>query len=171
LINLILKSPDITDRVWALNRIDQSTELSPKLTAALLDIISGNDFFLAYSAINAVSSTHLNSDLLQIALFSSYQGVDHSIKNMIIEKLMDAPHLGTAVVKSSRELLSTLNGQQLKSFLTLYANFEVDDLETYRAVAQILKNENRFISSQAYEFLKGSKIEDKEVAKMLKGYE
>lgn len=171
LINLILKSPDITDRLWALNRIDQNTELSPKLTAALLDIISSEDFFLAYSAINAIKSTHLNSDGLQIVLFSTYQEADHSIKKMIVEKLLKTPHLSTAVVKSSRELLSTLNGQQLKSFLTLYANFEVDDLETYRAVAQILKNENRFISSQAYKFLKGSKIEDKEVAKMLKGYE
>ena len=48
LIDLILKSPDITDRVWALNRINQDIDLNPKLTATLLDIASGDDFFLAY---------------------------------------------------------------------------------------------------------------------------
>jgi hypothetical protein len=34
LIDLILKSPDRSDRVWALNRIDTSIELNSKLTAS-----------------------------------------------------------------------------------------------------------------------------------------
>ncbi|MFT7233660.1 MAG: hypothetical protein ACI8TA_002885 [Cyclobacteriaceae bacterium] len=170
LMDLILNSPDITDKVWVLNRIDQNTELNPKLTSSLLGIISGEDFFLAYSAINAIQSTHLNSDGLQIALFSTYQEADHSIKKMIIEKLMEAPQLTADIVKSSRELLSSLNGQQLKNFLKLYSKFEVNDVETYRAVAQILKNENWYISQQAYKYLRESNSTDEEIADLLKGY-
>jgi hypothetical protein len=170
LMDMILNSPDITDKVWVMNRIDQITELNPKLTASLLEIISGDDFFLSYSAINAIQSTHLNFDRLQIALFSTYQEADHSIKKMIVEKLLEAPHLSTEVIESSRKLLSTLNGQQLKTFLKLYSKFEVNDLETYRAVAEILKNENRYISQQAYKFLRESKMVDGEIAGLLKDY-
>jgi hypothetical protein len=170
LLNLVLKSLDITDRVWALNRIDQNTELSPKLTSSLLDIIFGGDFFLAYSAVNAIKSTHLNSDAMQIALFSSYQKVDHSIKKMIIEKLMESPHLSNEVVESSRTLLNTLNGQQLKSFLKLYSHFEVNDLETCQAIAEVLKNENQFISKQAYKFLKGLNVSDERINVLIDNY-
>jgi hypothetical protein len=169
-MDLILNSPDITDKVWVLNRIDQNTELNPKLTSSLLGIISGEDFFLAYSAINAIQSTHLNSDGLQIALFSTYQEADHSIKKMILDKLLEAPRLSEEVTESSRMLLSTLNGQQLKTFLKLYSKFEVNDLEAYRAVAEILKNENRYISQQAYKFLRESKMVDGEIAGLLKDY-
>lgn len=171
LINLILNSQDITDKIWALNRIEQNTELNTKLTSSLLDIISDEDFFLAYSAINAIKSSHLNSDRLQIALFSTYKQADHSIKKMIIEKLMEAPRLNNEVVESSRLLLSTLNGQQLKTFLKLYSKFEVNDLETYRAVAEILKNENKYISQQAYKFLKELKIVNTALRKELEDYE
>jgi hypothetical protein len=171
LMDLILNSPDITDKVWVLNRIDQNTELNPKLISSLLGIISGEDFFLAYSAINAIKSSHLNSDLLQVALFSIYQEGDHSIKKMIIEKLMEAPHLTADIVKSSRKLLNTLNGQQLKTFLKLYSNFEVKDLATYKAMAEILKDDNRYVSQQAYKFLKGSHISNVELAKLLDDYE
>jgi len=71
IIDLILHSPDISDRVWALNRIDPSIELNPGLTSSLLNIISREEFFLAYSAINAICSVHLNSDSFQTALFSN----------------------------------------------------------------------------------------------------
>lgn len=171
LIDLILNSPDITDKVWALNRIDQNTDLNTKLTSSLLDIISDDDFFLAYSAMNAIKSSHLYSDSLQMLLFSKYERVDHSIKKMIIEKLMEAPHLITEVVESSRNLLKNLNGQQLKSFLKLYSEFEVNDLVTQKVVAEILKNENKFISLQAYKFLKELKIVDTALRKELEGYE
>ena len=90
---------------------------------------------------------------------------------MIIEKLLEAPQLSAEVVESSRNLLGTLNGQQLKGFLGLYAKFEISDLETYRAMAEILKNENRFISKQIYDFLKGSDIADEEFVKLLDDYE
>lgn len=80
LIDLILKSPDLSDRVWALNRIDQSIELNDRLTSTLLDIISGDDYYLAYSAISALDPVHLDSDAFQSELFSLYVKAGHSLK-------------------------------------------------------------------------------------------
>lgn len=171
LMDLILKSPDINDRVWALNRLSQNTILNPKLTVALLGIISGDDFYLAYSAINAIKAPHLHADTLQIALFSIYKEADHSIKSMIVDKLTEAPYLSPELITASRKLLNKLNGKQLGDLLKLYTKHSINDLKTCKAVAEILKNENRFISRQAYNFLKKSNISDRKISALLYNYE
>jgi hypothetical protein len=170
LIVLILNSPDKSDRVWALNRIDQSIELNSELSSALLNIITGKEFFLTYSAINAIESVHLESDSFQSEFFSKYGEVNHSIKKMIIEKLMEAPYLSTDVLQSSGSLLEQLNGQQLGDFLRLYTRHSIDDLETFRTVARILQNENRYISQKAYEFLMGVNSSDPIIIESLDAY-
>jgi hypothetical protein len=170
LIVLILNSPDKSDRVWALNRIDQSIELNSELSSALLNIITGKEFFLTYSAINAIESVHLESDSFQSEFFSKYGEVNHSIKKMIIEKLMEAPYLSLDVVQSSGSLLEQLNGQQLGDFLRLYTRHSIDDLETFRTVARILQNENRYISQKAYEFLMGVNSSDPIIIESLDAY-
>ena len=166
LINLILKSPDTNDRVWALDRINPATALPQALSTTLLDLIAGDDFFLAYYAINAIETSHLHDDSLQIALFSIYSKADHSTRNMIVKKLMEAPYLNAELITASRKLLNSLNGKQLGDLLKLYTKHSINDLETYKAVAKILENENSFISRQAYNFLKESKLSDQEIKKL-----
>jgi len=170
LINLILQSSDISDRVWALNRIDQSTELNPKLTSSLLDIISGEEYFLAYSAIDAIEPVHFDSGSFQLGLFAEYDEANHDIKKMIIEKLMDAPYLHSEIVTTSRGFLNQLNGKQLEDFLHLYTKHSVDDLETCKEIAKILENENRYISQKAYKFLMGVEIYDSLIIDNLNSY-
>lgn len=170
LVDLILKSPDLSDRVWALNRIDQSIILNPELSSTLLNIISGEEFFLAYSAINAIEPVHLDSDSFQTGLFSEYEEVNHSVKRMIVEKFMEAPYLSPDVVSSSRSLLEQLNGQQLGDFLRLYTKHSIDDQETCQVIAEILQNENSFISKKAYEFLLGVNTRDQEITEKLNTY-
>lgn len=163
LIDLILKSPDQSDKVWVLGRITSRTILTKKLTTSLLEIIAGDDFFLAYSALNALKSSHLASTSLQSNLFSIYEHADHSIQRMIIEKLMKTSSLSSTFVVRSRAILGTLNGKQLGDMLKLYANHDINDMETLNVVAKILKNENRFVSRQAYNFLKSSHLSDQEI--------
>jgi hypothetical protein len=170
LIVLILNSLDKSDRVWALNRIDQTMELIPELSSALLNIITGKEFFLTYSAINAIESVHLESESFQSEFFSKFGEVNHSIKKMIIEKLMEAPYLSLDVVQSCGSLLEELNGQQLGDFLRLYSKHSIDDLETIRTVAKILQNENKYISQKAYEFLMGVNTSDPIIIESLDAY-
>jgi hypothetical protein len=166
LIALILNSPDISDRVWALNRLDQGRAMGPKLTESVLEIVNGDDFFLSYSAVNAIGSSHLISDSLQIALWSIYTDANNSIQRMLVEKLMEAPHLSSEVINSSRKLLGALNGKQLGDFLKLYTKHGVYDKETIKVVGGILKNENSFISRQAAKFLKESPLSDSDIEQL-----
>lgn len=171
LIGLILHSPDISDRVWALDRIDQSAELNQQLSSTLLSINSGEEYSLSYYAINAIGSVHLNSDSLQSALFSKYGEVSFGIKRMIIEKLTEAPFLSPDVIISSRSMLEQLNGQQLGDFLNLYSKHSVDDLQTCQSIAKILQNENRYISQKAYQYLREVNPKDIVFTEQLNAYE
>lgn len=171
LIHMILNSEDINDRIWVLDKINEETVITPSLSSSLLDLITGEDYFLAYSAINSIKTAHINSRTLQIALFSIYGQVDHSIQSMIIEKLGYAHNLCSDLVVSSRNMLSQLNGKQLGDLLKLYSRHSIADLETCQVVAKILKNENTFISQQAYKFLKKSNPPDEKVAELIELYE
>ena len=119
LIHRILQSSDNNDKLWALNRIDTTTELTLDLEASLLEIISSDDFYLAYSAIHAIDPVHLNASDLQERLFSIYANVNHSIQKELLKKLMQSPFLSSEVVGASRDLLIQLNGQQLNDLLKL----------------------------------------------------
>jgi hypothetical protein len=44
-------------------------------------------------------------------------------------------------------------------------------LETQQAAAEILKSENRFISRQAYNFLRKFNISDRKISALLNNYE
>ena len=171
LINMILKSPDISDRIWALDRIDQTIELNPKLMTSLLDFISGGDFYLAYNSLDAINAVHLNSTILQMRLFSIYTEANPSIKNGIVKKLMEAPFLSPEIVTTSRTLLEHLNGQQLGEFLKLYSKYAINDIETCREISKILENENRYISQKAYQFLLDIKTNDPFIDYSIKKYE
>ena len=83
---------------------------------------------------------------------------------MIVEKLMKAPYLSLALVSTSRSMLDQLNGKQQGDLLKLYTKHTINDLQTQKAVAEILKNENRFISRQAYNFLKKFNISDRKIS-------
>ena len=170
LIQLILNSPDISDRIWALDRIDQTKELNPKLMSSLLALIAGDDFFLAFNGLEAINAVHLSSATLQIGLFSIYSKANQSIKNGIVKKMMEAPFLSQDVVTKSRALLVHLNGQQLGEFLRLYSKYSINDLETSREISKILCNENRYISLKAYQFLLGINTNDTFILENLKKY-
>lgn len=170
LIHRILESPDNNDKLWALNRIDSTTELIPDLEISILEIISSDDFYMAYSAIQSLDSIHLKSTELQQRLFSIYPKANHSIQKELLKKLGEAPILNSEVVKISRDLLTSLNGQQLDNLLKLYFKHGVNDLETCKVVAKILDNENKYISKKAYDFLLNIQTDDEFIMERLKAY-
>jgi len=91
LLHRILQSQVITDKLWAINRIDAVIGLTPELQATLLELISSDDFYLSYTALKAINSTHLDNPELQNRLLSIYQSANQSIKTAILKKLMEAP--------------------------------------------------------------------------------
>ncbi len=170
LIYRILQSPDISDRLWALNRMDALNVLTPQLEDTLLEIISSDDFYLSYSAINAINVIHLKSVELQRGLFANYPKANHSIQTALLKKLIEAPFLSSEIIQDSRVLLPQLNGQQLNDLLQLYTKHKVHDTKTYSEVTKILKNENKYISKKAYSFLINIQTDDEFIMERLKAY-
>ena len=170
LIYRILQSPDISDRLWALNRMDALNVLTPQLEDTLLEIISSDDFYLSYSAINAINVIHLKSVELQQGLFANYPKANHSIQTALLKKLIEAPFLSSEIIQDSRVLLPQLNGQQLNDLLQLYTKHKVHDTKTYSEVTKILKNQNKYISKKAYSFLINIQTDDEFIVERLKAY-
>lgn len=170
LLHRILQSQDITDKLWAIHRMDAVERLTLELQTTLLELISSDDFYLSYTALKAINSTHLNNSELQIRLFSIYQNANQSISTAILKKLMEAPFLSSQIIETSSVLLPQLNGQQLAMLLQLYTKHNITDAAIYRAVVKMLSNENKFISKKAYAFLMGRPIKDKEIIDLLNAY-
>ncbi|MBM1107036.1 hypothetical protein JQC67_12865 [Aurantibacter crassamenti] len=170
LLNRILNSVDVTDKEWALQRIDKLKELTPALETRLLEFVAGDDFYLSYTAINGIITNHLKSASLQNGLFASYENANHSIQSAIIKKLKESPFLSVEVIQTSRTLLPNLNGQQLDDLLQLYTKHSVNDAKTYTAVAGILENKNKYISNKAYVFLISLELNDAKINALLNAY-
>ncbi|MFY0626784.1 MAG: hypothetical protein JXR07_10825 [Reichenbachiella sp.] len=167
---LILGSPVPTDKIWVLDRIDQSVPLDPALEGKFIDLVSGEDYYLAYTTINTISKVHLGSDTLQLGLFWKYEKANHSIQKMLVQKLMEAPHLNPQIVANARSLLNQLNGRQLGDMLGLFSNHDVYDSKTLLIVSEILKTDNRFVSGQAYKYLEDSNTSDEAIVELMNNY-
>lgn len=135
-----------------------------------MELISADDFYLSYTALKAINSTHLNKRELQNNLFSLYPNANQSIKTAILKKLMEAPFLSSQIIETSQVFLPQLNGQQLALLLQLYTKHNINDAATYRVVAKMLNNENKYISKKAYSFLMGRPIKDEEIIELLNNY-
>lgn len=171
LLHLILQSTSVTDKLWALNRLNSSVKLTPQLEDKLLEVIGSNDFYLSYNAIKALSPNHLESNDFQNRLFSIYPKTNHSIRTALLKKLEEAPFLSQIVIQNSRQLLPELNGQQLKKMFQLYSKQQINDKETCLEVVKILRHKNKYISKTAYDFLINQKIDYYGIAEPLKAYE
>ena len=170
LLHRILKSPNITDKLWALNRLDSVNELTPQLEARLLELMASENYNLSYNVITSINSIHLKSAEFQNRMFSIYQKTSHSIKTVLIKKLMEAPFLSSEIIQTSRGLLHHLNEQQLNNLLQLYTKHNINDIETCTVVAEILENENKYISKNAYVFLIGLQIKNDDIIELLNTY-
>lgn len=156
LIEHILKSPDQTDKVWVLEQIDEQTPLTPTLIETITNLLAGEDFYLAYSAISAIKNSHLVSEQLQIRMFAQYEKAVPGIRSLMIKKLMDAPYLSSEVVNLSASFLDKVNGKELGDFLKLYLTHKVKNKEVLAEVTKLRDHENAFIANQAQRFIEES---------------
>lgn len=153
LLEEILKSPDQTDKIWALEHIHEKLEFTPTLIETMAGLLATDDFSLAYAVIRAISKGHLANGQLQAQLFGQYENAAPSIRSLLIKKLMDAPNLSHEVVKASGNLLEQVNGKELGDFLKLYAAHGVDDKDILNKLRKLANHENAYIANQARGFL------------------
>ncbi len=166
---LILNSNNLKDQVWVLNHISADIEISEELQDKLMVLISGNDIYLAERALNALKPEAINDDI-QLKLANIFQTSGFLQKRLITQKLKESEKLMPEVVQILSSKLNSLNGTLTKNILELYKTHQINDSYTISEVVKLLKNENRYISSQAIRFLENIPNLDKKTLKEIAKY-
>lgn len=170
LVLQILQSPDLNDRMWALNHIRGNVKMTPKLRDEIYSLISDKNYNLAERVINALDANDLKSDTLQMMLVEKLGTTSYSIKKLIISKFREAPELSVPVKRKLAESLRSANGELVSNLLDTFAKHQVNDLETSRIVAELLGNQNAFISQKAFKYLEQSQLKDKDIERQMNEY-
>lgn len=166
---LILNSPILKDQVWILNHISAEMELSEDLLNKLTELISGNDIYLAERALNALKPKAITNDIQQ-KLGTIFQTSRFLQKRLILQKLKECNNLTTKVVQIFASELNQLNGTLTKNMLELFTVHAIKDSYTISEIAKLLKNDNRYISTQALLYLENLEVRDKKTEKLLTKY-
>ncbi len=166
----ILESPDLNDRIWALNHIRGFVPVTPALNEKLLSLITDDNYNLTERVINAFGPAELKPEAMQISLVGKFNTASYAIKKLIIAKLKEAPTLSLPVIKSLAQSLKSQNGELVSNILDTFAKHKVTDAETVSMVAEILNNPNSFISQKVYKYLEGLAIKDETITKRMKEY-
>ncbi|GAB3166516.1 hypothetical protein [Telluribacter humicola] len=170
LLYLILTSSNMNDRMWALNHVQGYVASTPEMQALVLSYISSSNYSLAERAINSINQTDLQSDVLQARLMTIFLKSGHSTKKLLLLKLKEAPKLSTEVADVLRNNLQLLNGELLATTLDLFIQQGSIDLETSRAVSELLVNTNSYVSKMAFSFLEKVNSTDETIKKRLTDY-
>ncbi len=109
LILKILDSNNLDDKIWVLNHIPNSVEITPELQNKFMEMIAGNDIYLAERSLNALKPESLTDDI-QIKLINAFTETGFLLKRMIIQKLKQAPQLNIEVTTTLSSQLITMNG-------------------------------------------------------------
>ena len=149
----LLKSEILDDQVWALNHISDSTNINPELQKILLDYISGKDVYLAERSLIALKPGILANERIQNQLVAIFAYTGFLQKKLIVQRLEEAPQLQPEVVLIFSNELNELNGVLVKNILDLFKIHNIEDEAVAIEVAQLLKNENRYIANQALKYL------------------
>ncbi len=166
---LILNSNNIKDQVWVLNHISANMKISEGLQKKLMELISGNDIYLAERALNALKTQSVSHDI-QTELAQVFKNSGFLQKRLIIQKYSESDRLYADVAQILSSELNSLNGTLVKNILELYKLQNIHDSYTISEVAKLLKNENRYISSQAINFLENISAPDKKTMKAITKY-
>ncbi len=170
LVMKILDSSNLSDQIWVLDHISNEIEISQELLQKLMDFILGNDIYLAERSINAIKAEMVN-DEIQKELISIYSTTGFLQKRLILQKLKEvsAFNIHSAEILSAE--LPNSNGILVKTMLELFKAQQIENETISNRVADLLKNENRFIANQAYEFLNDIHIQDKNTLRSIQKYE
>lgn len=170
LLLAILNSENSSDRIWALNHRRSFSGSTPEVQNAILMIVKSTDYNLAERAIDAVSRFDLESENFQLAFLEGFDQMNYALKKMMIVKLGEARKLSDDVTLVLAGKLQQLSGELIGSVLQVFSEKEINNLKVCRAAAKLLRDQNVFISRQAYEFLAPLRPDDKSIERELEDY-
>ena len=169
LIIKILDSNNLNDKIWVLNHISTSVEITPELQNKFMEMIAGNDIYLAERSLNALKPEFLTDDI-QIDLINIFNDTGFLLKRLIIQKLKTALRLNIEVTTTLSSQLKEMNGTLVKSTLELFKLHKINSEKVLVQIAELLKNDNRYIAKQAFDYLNGVDNLNKKISKKVKKY-
>ncbi|NQU55239.1 MAG: hypothetical protein HQ522_22195 [Bacteroidetes bacterium] len=169
LVLRILESNNLKDKVWVLNHISDKMKISPELLQKLMETISGKDIYLVERSLNALKPEVLTDDL-QLKLATIFENSGFLQKRLIIQKLKETKQLSPEVVQLFSLAMNNMNGTLVKTTLELFKIHKIEVEQVEAQVSELLKNKNRFIANQAYQFLNRAEIIDKRTIKTIEKY-
>ena len=63
-----------------------------------------------------------------------------------------------------------MSTQEISSLLKIYEKHSVNDLKTFKALAIVFENNNKYISKKVYNFLIKIQTDDESLVRLLKAY-
>ncbi len=165
----LLNSQNKDDQIWTLNHISGKVEISVSLQNKLMEIISGNDIYLAEQSLHTLKPENLTSEI-QIDLINIFIKVGFLQKRLIIQKLEDSPNLDNYVIKKFSSELNGLNGVLVKTILEMFTIHNVEDEMVTENVSELLKDDNRYIAKQAFKYLENIDNPDKKTVRDIEKY-
>ena len=164
-----LNLESLEDRVWVLNHIPQEMQISGELLGKLLQLISGEDIYLAERSLYVLPPEILSKEV-QLRLISRFKTAGFLQKKLIAGKLKEAPALEPEATQLLLNELGSLNASLIKDVLELFQNQEVENEQVNNGVALLLTNKNRYIANNAFKFLESRKTLDKKTLKKVDKY-
>ncbi len=169
-VSELLESSRIEDQIWTLNHISARINLSPALQNKLMELISGQDVYLAERSLNAIKPEALTGEV-QSRLISVFDNTGFLQKRFILQKLKDAPDFSPELAVTLSGKIINLNATLIKLSLELFEFQKVDDETVNASISKLLKNENRYISNLAIQYLENKVHLDKKTSKELEKYQ
>jgi len=170
LIVQLFNSESLTDQVWALNHITDKIEITPRLQNKIFKYISGEDIYLAERALNALPDTLLSNEKMQLKLAEIFEKSDFLKKRLILQSMKNSTVFHDVAIEQLCNELSNLNGTLVKDLVELLVLFKVDEKQVVEKIQPLLKDENRYIATQALKYLESLDNPDKKTERRIEKY-
>ena len=165
----VLSGNSLEAKKWVLKHIPENMKITPALTDKLLELISGNDIYLAETSLNALPA-HLLTDEIQLKLYEIFKSSGYLKNRLIIQKLNEAPSLNNTMIRQLTTGLQNTTGTLTIDIIHLLRKHKTTDKQTIKQLSEMLNSKNRFVANETYKYLSELEIHDNKVLKRIAQY-
>jgi len=160
----------LEDKIWALNHISEETEITPEIRGKIFEFIQDEDVYLAERALNALKPELLAENQIQHQLVDIFGESGYLQKRLILKRLEQAPAIHSEPAEKLAAEMQNLRGALVRTIIQLFEKHDIENKKVINEVTGLLQNENRFIASQAVQFLEQLEDPDKRTQRKLVKY-
>ncbi|KPL11755.1 MAG: hypothetical protein AMS26_19560 [Bacteroides sp. SM23_62] len=171
LLEIILKSSDVEDRVWGLNHIWGYVKPTDKLYDLIFENIQNDNIYLAEKAIEVIPPEASSAASIQLRLLNCFNSANNELKRLILNKLQDASTLHGKTIENLASGIYEYNDPVITDILALFAKHSVSEPNALQNMAGLLQHENRFIARKAYLYLEGIDIQNSKIKQQMNLYQ